>query len=71
MSRLVTLDAEGREPFLRSLRDLLNATYGEAGGTAKIKDGKIVLEQSLKPSETNEGFYTRVEIRIPKVQLRS
>lgn len=70
MAKLKTLDAKGREPFLRSLRDLLNATYGDAGGTAKLKDGKIIFEQAGKPSKTNEGFYTRVEIRMPKVQMR-
>jgi hypothetical protein len=70
MARLRTLDAEGREPYLRTIRDLLNATYGEMGGKAEIKDGKIIFEQAGTPSETSEGFYTRVEIRVPKVQVR-
>lgn len=71
MAKLTTLDAEGREPFLRTIRDLLNAAYGDMGGEAKIKNGKIIFEQAGKPSETREGFYTRVEIKVPKVQVRS
>lgn len=64
------LDSEGREPFLRTLRDLLNTTYGDHGGKASIKNGKIIFEQSRPPTETDPGFYTRLTISM-KVETRS
>lgn len=70
MSKLITLSPNQHEPFLRNLRDLLTATYGDAGGSAKIVDGRIIFEQSMKPTETRSGDYTKVTIAIEEVKTR-
>lgn len=71
MSTLVELSADQWEPFLNGLRDLLNGAYGDMGGEAKIKDGKIIFEQSWEPSETAPGHYSRVIIAIEEIKVRN
>lgn len=73
MGKLKTIPKNSKhfEPYLRSIRDLLNATYGDAGGRARMREGKIIFEQSWEPSETAEGHYVKVVISIDEVHVRS
>jgi hypothetical protein len=70
MAKLRSLNAVEKEPFLRSIRDMLNAYYGDSGGKATLSNGKVIFEQAAKPSESAEGFYVRAEIKLGKVQQR-